>query len=877
VSVSTSRTARRVTVAVAALGVIGPLTWAVPASAQATEPFISELHYDNAGTDTGEAVEVQAEPGTDLTGWSVELYNGNGGAPYATLAMSGVVGDAGVVVVSGPAAGIQNGSPDGLALIRADGTVAEFLSYEGIFTAVGGPADGLASTDIGVSEPTDSPVGQSLQKIEGTWRAPAPSSFGEINEDNDTEPGSCDTDPTHTIGAVQGSGVATPLAGQQVTVRGVVTSDLQTGGFSGYYLQDAGDGDTATSDGIFVFDPALLLDVAVGDIVQVTGTPVEFNGLTEIGSVTSAAPCETGPAAPEAAPLDLPATGATFEPLESMLVSPVDELSVTEVFNLNRFGEVVLSEGGILENPTEIAEPGPSADAIRASNAARRIVLDDGRTTNLSSAGIAPPYLAPDDPLRVGDTVAGLDDTVLSFAFNLWRLQPTAPAAEAAQFTPVNSRPTAPEDVGGDIHLAAFNVLNYFVHFGDSPFAPGDPDREARGAADEAALARQQAKIVSAISTLDADVVALQEIENSIWYGDGTPDVALATLVDALNVAAGAEVWAYVPSPTNLPPREQQDVITNAIIYQPAAVSRVGESVALNDETVWFNAREPIAQTFVSQGTTFSVVANHFKSKTADENATGDNADTGQGAYNGDRTRQAASLATFASSLAASSGSDDVVLMGDFNSYTLEDPIDVLDGAGYADVNAAFGSGERTFVFNGESGSLDHALASASLSEKVTGFDVWNINAVESFAYQYNGFPALFDEGPYRSSDHDALIFGLDVEPEVDPRLVCGGQVATIVGTDGSNALVGTPGADVIVGLGGTDVIAGHGGNDIVCGGDGVDVLSGGPGADTLFGGAGTDVVSGGPGDDSLFGGPGFDVLDGGPGNDTVVQEGPSS
>ena len=128
-------------------------------------PWINELHYDNAGTDIFEFVEIAGPAGTDLTGWSVEFYNGNGGALYATEALSGTLADdtngygfALVVPTS-----IQNGAPDGLAIIDAMGNVVQFLSYEGTFTATSGAASGLTSEDIGVEEPSNNPEGFSLQ------------------------------------------------------------------------------------------------------------------------------------------------------------------------------------------------------------------------------------------------------------------------------------------------------------------------------------------------------------------------------------------------------------------------------------------------------------------------------------------------------------------------------------------------------------------------------------------------------------------------------------------------------------------------------------------------------------------------------------------
>jgi DNA/RNA endonuclease G (NUC1) len=154
---------------------------------------IAELHYDNTGTDAGEAIEVSAPAGTDLTGWSLVLYNGSGGAVYNTAALSGVVTDVcsarGVVVVNYPVNGIQNGSPDGVALVDNNGTLVEFLSYEGTFTGVGGAANGVLSTDIGVSENGSEPVGQSLQRAaDGTWSGPIAATFGSCNDGGTTPP-----------------------------------------------------------------------------------------------------------------------------------------------------------------------------------------------------------------------------------------------------------------------------------------------------------------------------------------------------------------------------------------------------------------------------------------------------------------------------------------------------------------------------------------------------------------------------------------------------------------------------------------------------------------------------------------------------------------
>ncbi len=169
-----------------------PFLGNAPAGA-ANHVWINELHYDNTGTDTGEEIEVAGAAGTDLAGWTITLYNGNGGAAYNTLSLNGVIPDqqGGFgTVTTGPLASnaIQNGSPDGLALVDNGGNVVQFLSYEGSFDAVGGPADGMTSTDIGVFEPSDTAVGDSLQlggtggqATDFTWQAAQPSTFGTVN------------------------------------------------------------------------------------------------------------------------------------------------------------------------------------------------------------------------------------------------------------------------------------------------------------------------------------------------------------------------------------------------------------------------------------------------------------------------------------------------------------------------------------------------------------------------------------------------------------------------------------------------------------------------------------------------------------------------
>ena len=160
----------------------------------ASTVFINEIHYDNSGADISEGVELAGLADIDLTGWHIVLYNGNSGASYGSLNLSGSTIDQengfGFTPVTFSSTTIQNGSPDGIALVDNTNSVIQFLSYEGSFTASDGFAAGVTSTDIGVFETGSTPEGYSLQ-LSGkgnsyddfTWMSPAVSTFGSVNHE----------------------------------------------------------------------------------------------------------------------------------------------------------------------------------------------------------------------------------------------------------------------------------------------------------------------------------------------------------------------------------------------------------------------------------------------------------------------------------------------------------------------------------------------------------------------------------------------------------------------------------------------------------------------------------------------------------------------
>ncbi len=573
------------------------------------------------------------------------------------------------------------------------------------------------------------------------------------------------------IADVQGTGAASPFpTGTVVTVRGVVTADLRgSAAYRGLYIQTPGSGGAAdatpgSSDALFVFLNAANPAVAIGDLIEVTGPVSEFNGLTQVtGSAAGAVTLvEAGVGVPEPTPLPTSVVGGQREALEGMLVAPTGDYLVSSTHQLGSFGTLWLAPGALAVKSTEQVGAGAEADAIAAANRASRILLDDGYNAQISNAAHVgdQPYFTAGEVVRVGDAVAfPAGGMILSFGFDDWRLQPVVPitsngpAEQIAGFEARGERPSTPPAVGGDVRVAAYNVFNYFTTL------PGE-NPDARGADTAAQFATQQSKIVAAINGLDADVVALQEIENSVKLGEPV-DEALEALVAALNGDAGAGTWAYVPTPAALTDAAIVDAITNAIIYRPAAVTPVGASVTQVDETVWDIAREPIAQTFDADGYVFTVIANHFKSKSGSGAEPAD----GQGRFNAERVEQAQALKAFAEDLADDAErSDQVLLLGDFNAYSEEDPIEVFTDAGWSDLVADLTDGQYTYTFDGELGSLDHALASPALAEQVTGAGVWSINAAEWGERGYFG-AAADPTSPFRSSDHDPVVIGLSTTP----------------------------------------------------------------------------------------------------------------
>jgi predicted extracellular nuclease len=631
--------------------------------------------------------------------------------------------------------------------------------------------------------------------------------------------------PIYTI---QGSGNTSPLVGQTVTTTGVVTKLTN----NGFFLQDpTGDGDPLTSDGIFVFS-STAPTVTAGQFVRLTGLVAEFNvgsatnpdtlahRVTELTTITGLAVLGSGFSVTPALVTLPEGVNDELEHYEGMLVTLQGPLTVGQNFFQARYGQLTLSAGGRLETPTNRYRPGPQAQALADENARRRIVLDDGRSIQNPNPT---PYLLANGTPRGGDTVAsitGVIDYGLATASNTgfgdYKIHPTV----APVFMAAHPRTAAPPGVGGNVKLASFNVLNFFTTFTNGQTAEGQTGQgctlgastaagNCRGADNLAEFIRQRTKIVEALAAVNADAVGLMEIQNN-------GSVAPQNLVDALNARVGAGTYAVVPDPAG---GAGTDAIKVAMIYKPG---RLSPAAPPSSDTAAIHNRPPLAQTFAAaNGEKFTLIVNHFKSKgscpaAGDANAAG-NTDVGdgQGCWNLQRVQQAQALRSFVAGLQISAGSNDVLLVGDFNAYGQEDPVFDLTGSGYVDQIGRYNTLGYSYVFDGAAGRLDHAITTGPMSPKVAFATHWHINADEAVFYDYNlefkapatncgGLcpPDAYQPDAFKASDHDPVVLGLNLYKTVRGGMVRG----TVVGTVGDDILIGGPGANTLTGNGGANV-----------------------------------------------------------------------
>ncbi|QPF75307.1 ExeM/NucH family extracellular endonuclease [Roseateles sp. DAIF2] len=745
--------------------------------------------------------------GADGTGGSENLPTPD---VIGSLALGGSDGKLALVSSS---AGLNSATPSG-------GNLVDLVGYGSAAFFEGSGATGKLSATTAALRAGQGCTDNNDNKADFSVAAPAPrnSASAAVSCDNGGNPPAGEAAAIYKI---QGSGKQSPYKDRTVTTTGVVTHVTATG----FYLQDRlGDGDAATSDGIFVYTNAansaqlgqeLKITAKVGEFVVSSGSAdAQANPITQLSAPTAQTVLSSGHAiAPIEVDLNQLASGG-LEAYEGMLVTLKGPLTVQQNYFLGRYGQLTMAAGGRLQQPTNLHRPG-SADAqsLALDNARRMFILDDNTTAQNPDPT---PYIGADNTVRAGDTTPALTGVIdFGLATNntagaaMYKLQPTQPVA----FERSNPRTAAPAAAGGNYKVASANVLNYFTTFTNGQTASGQSGQgcslggavsasNCRGASNLAEFQRQQTKLVASLSTINADVVGLMEIQNN-------GDVAAQNLVDALNARLGANTYKVVPKGGL---DTGSDAIRVALIYKPGRLSLRGAALSDTDAV---NNRPTFAQGFEApNGERFAVLVNHLKSKGSCPSGGGADADQrdGQSCWNATRVEQAQRLREFVGTVQAQAGTPDVMLLGDFNAYAQEDPIHALTHDGFVlDQEGRFEPGAYSYVFDGLAGRLDHALATPGLSAKIVSAAPWHINADEPLIIDYNlefKKPACATCGPdyyaptaYKSSDHDPVVLGLNLQK-------------SLLGTSGRDTLVGTAGDDLIEGGAGADTLTGGAGRD---------------------------------------------------------------
>lgn len=561
----------------------------------------------------------------------------------------------------------------------------------------------------------------------------------------------CDSDVT-AISSIQGSAHSSPLIGQQLTTRGIVTAVVYPNSkAAGIVIQASEQTVTGTSNSLFIADSEAANIYQPGQALQVSGTVTELEQLTSLSQVSEIKLCDDN-ATPGALALTLPlAPTQDWEQLEGRLVQFSQPLIINDSYHLGRYGEVIVAASR-LQVATDVVLPGSAAKALNAQQQQQLLIIDDGQyQQNPQPLLFAGKLLNAASTVRIGDSVSEVQGVVLQNARGYFLLPTRQPVHHAS-----NPRPAAPaaKPVKA-LRIASFNVLNYF---NGTPRQPAFPTR--RGASNEAEFKRQQAKTVAALAALDADIIGLLEVENNGYGQQG----ALANLTAALN-SVSAKPYRFIIT------REQPgtDDIKVAILYRPATVNVEGKAAMLLSAPFDWGSRPPLAQSFrhLASKQLVTVSINHFKSKGScpqDGHSADADQHDGQACWNALRKRSAQALSDWLDSQPTGVNTDKQLILGDLNAYRMEDPLRLLQQNNWQYLAGKQGL-QYSYVYQGRTGSLDHALASPALAKHLVSMQHWAINADEPAILDYNleyksaaQQKSFYAPTPYRSSDHDPLI-----------------------------------------------------------------------------------------------------------------------
>ena len=533
--------------------------------------------------------------------------------------------------------------------------------------------------------------------------------------------------PTATIASVQGDATKSPMRKQTVTVRGIVTLIQSEQGL--YIEEPDSDGDSRTSNAIFIQSTDLPAGVQPGSVISARGMVFELGkgyfSLTAITRVDELIQCATGQALPLTA-ITLPLDNTEREALEGMRIQIDEPLVVTNAYQLGR-GNMTLSANGIHFAPTEIMAPGPeTTDRLKQNRASALPVMLTESTDN-------PRLLISGSPISNITGVMAHDGRALRLS-----LQSLSTGTATDFALPGTAK-------AGALRIVGMNLHNYFNGDGKGQGFP-----TPRGAKTIEGFEQQRDRIGAAIKVLDPHVLGVMELEND---GFG-PDSAAADFIQLAHDAT-RKTWAVArPVEDNT----GSDKITVGLFYRSDLLEAIGPAQTLTGPE-FRRSRQPLAQVFKKRpnGETILVVVNHLKSKGSCLES-GQDADQkdGQGCWNPMRLASAKKMSAWVKTIAASTGTDNILILGDMNAYRNEDPINAIRDAGFTELMDKKQRDKEqgqvySFVYFGQHGTLDYAFSSDAMLPNVEQAFIWNINAA---------LPAnmKLPQPWLRFSDHDPVV-----------------------------------------------------------------------------------------------------------------------
>ena len=834
------------------------LTIASALSANANAEIIISQYVEGGAYNKAVEIANTGDTAVTLTGYELAKSSNGGGSWGSTLDLSDVTlqakqvyvlahGDASEAIKAVADYTDKNvanfNGDDPLALLK-DGEVHDILG-------VMGDVDFAKDTTLVRNSDalTPSTTYQSTQ-----WTALPKDNIDGLGELNTTEPPApfaCEVDGQEpaftTIQEIQGEGASSPfidgypyITTEDHFVTGVVSA-VTTGLTKGFYLQALeNDGNDKTSEGLFIHTDVADTELKAGDVVCVKGKVQEYYSNTQLSSDASSY-VKTGTSN---ASLVTPLTIKEGETLRDALerhegmqveLSSASELFVTRNFSYDydsRRNNMMLSHEAPLFKPTQLhAAESDAAVALAKENAANRIYLESDSKAPNGQIPYFPTFAqdldqngSSEQHIRLGSRVEGLQG-VVAYSYNEYRLIATNEVDSSNFVTSGDdfdvARKAAPAIADSDLRVASFNVLNYFTSVADS--GHDNPTGQNRGATNLDEFLIQQAKIVSAMNKMDADIIGLMEVENN-GFGDGS---AIQNLVDALNAEIDdvEDHYTYVEIEEQDKYQEEyfgSDAIMVAILYRANAVTpkdaakviitpeqHIAENTITRKEGTESNPaydkyqRHSLLQTFTVKetGDDLSVVVNHFKSKGSEciEEWIAGVEDSEPADLQGNCNNFRVSAAKVVGE-ALKDIDGDVLVMGDLNAYGKEDPLLTLTdysqekygrdiytaayttigggelqvektkiekGYGLHNLNTLLhGADTFSYTYSGELGNLDHALASSSLAQKVVAIEDWHINSLESNLFEYSSkytgdMPKYKDA--FSASDHDPVIIAIDL------------------------------------------------------------------------------------------------------------------